>query len=166
MDKAILEMPMSKLISNLFQVGLKKNIFALPFSSNGLPMTLSLMATAINMGLKKRWRLKFLRIFPPLPHPATDPQTQCCWQLENLLFVHITEIGRIILQEWITQTVLLQFAVIHCLSDMLLFYPSYTKKIILTQRSYYLPMCWFTGTMKLMKPSVVWCCFIFELSGV
>lgn len=128
MDKAILEMPISKLIFNLFQVGLKKKkYFSIAFF---FQWTLLLTATAINVGLKKRWRLKFLRILPSLPHPATDPQIRCCWQLGNLLFAHSIRIGRIILQEWVTQTVLSQFAVIHRFSDMILFSPSYKEDTI------------------------------------
>lgn len=119
------------------------------------------MATAINMGLKKRWRLKFLRILAPIPCPATD---SCCWQLGNLLFSRIIRIWRVILQEWIMQTVLLQFVMTHHLSSVFLFSPSYTKKIILIQRALLVYRNTKAHETKcLMKQSVV-SYFIFELS--
>lgn len=151
-DKAVLEKPMTKLISNLFQMSLK-NIFTLPFF---LPMGSGINGHCHKHKPKKR-RLKFLRIFPsyiPSCNRASN-QIWCCWQLGNLLLKCI-RIGRI-LQEWIIQTVFLQFSEIQYLSCLLLFSSSYTREIILTQRSFCLQICWFSGAAKLMKPGVVVC---------
>lgn len=71
-DKAVLEMPMRKLISNLFQMGLK-NIFTLPFFS--FQQALSLMAIAINIDPKKKAEVS--QDSSPTTHPATEPQIWC-----------------------------------------------------------------------------------------
>lgn len=130
-DEAVLAMPMTKLITNLFQMGLK-NIFTLPFF---LPMG-SVINGHFHKHRPKKKKAEVSQDSSPTIHPATEPQIWCCWQLGNLLFTCI-RIGRI-LQEWIIQTVLLEFSETRNVSGMLLFSSSYAREIILTQRSFYL----------------------------